>query len=491
MTTEANLPVLVGVGQILQRTDDPAAAAEPLEMMIQALDAAAADAGAPALLAQADSVRVIRGMWKYGDPARVVAERVGCAGAETMGSPFGGNFAQATLNDACRQIAAGQCKVALIAGAENGRSHVMAKRAGIKLDLTKAPGEPDRMIAEEKHMWHPAELARGIQQATEHFSLVESAIRHARGETVDAHRRRIAGLWAGFNEVARDNPHAWIRKAYTADEIGTVSDANPLVCTPYPRLMNANMRVDMGAALIVCSVEAARAAGVAEDKFVFLHAGTEVNDADSPSTRDNMHSAPAMGIGGKAALELAGVTADDVAHLDLYSCFPAAVQLAATAIGIDLGRQLTVTGGLTFGGGPLNCYSLTAIARMVEVLRADPGSRGFVGSVGGFLAKYSFGVYSTERPKDGFAYANPQHEADGLPRREALVDFEGPVTIEAHTVAHAGGEPRYGLAACLTEDGKRTWARVEDDRDLLDAMAGEDLVGRAARLDGNGGLQLS
>jgi acetyl-CoA C-acetyltransferase len=40
-----------------------------------------------------------------------------------------------------------------------------------------------------------------------------------------------------------------------------------------------------------------------------------------------------------------------VTHVDLYSCFPSAVQIAAAEIGCPTQRDLTVTGGLTFAGG--------------------------------------------------------------------------------------------------------------------------------------------
>jgi acetyl-CoA C-acetyltransferase len=459
-------------------------------MMVAALELAGADSGAPGLLRKADSVRVIRGMWRYGDPAREVAHRLGCGAVETTGTLFGGNFVQVTVNDAAREIAAGRHSVILIAGGENGRSYALSKRAGVKLPYVEAPGNPDRMFGEDKPMSHPAEIARGIRRATEMYALFESAIRSTRGESLTDHATRIAKLWEGFSRVAVDNPNAWIRKLYSAEQIGHVSADNPMICSPYPRLMNSNARVDMGAGLIMCSLEVAREAGVPEEKIVFIHSGTEANEAQTASTRDNLHSSPAMRIAGSRALELAGVSVEEVDHFDVYSCFPSAVQLAAEALGIPADRPLTVTGGNTFGGGPLNDYVLHAIARMVEVLREDKGTMGMVTSNGGYLAKHAFGIYSTEPPKDGFQYANLQSEVDAEPQREAIVDWEGPVTVEAYTVAHSRGEPKVGYAACLTPDGRRTWARIEDPQ-LLDLMLREEICGRSGRLDGSGGLDLS
>lgn len=490
MTAFQETPVLVGVGQLSQRVDDPREGAEPLEMMVSALKLAAADAGSPELLSRADSIRVIRGAWRYGNPGRVIASRLGADSAQIVGTPYGGNFVQVCVNDAAREIQKGREDIVLVTGAENGRSWSLASRSGVELATTDAPGEPDRMLAEEQVMVHPAELARDIRRPTQVYAMFESAIRNARGESLEAHAARISELWASFNAVACDNPHAWIRKPYTPDEIGTASANNPMICLPYPRLMNSNSRVDMGAALILCSRKTARSVGVPDEKFIYLHAGTEANDAYTPSTRRDFHSSPAIRIAGRRALELAEVAVEDVDYFDVYSCFPSAVQVAASELGIPEDRKLTVTGGLTFGGGPLNDYVMHSIARMAEVLREDRGARGLVTANGGYLSKHAFGVYSTEAPAKGFRHENLQAKADALPKREAVVDYDGEVVVEAYTVTHELGAAQIGHAACLTPEGRRTWANTVDP-DLVAAMTREEFVGRAARIDGKGRLELS
>ena len=490
MSSEQEIPVLVGAGQLLQRLEDPLEAAEPLEMMVAALEQAGKDAAAPKLLQRADSIYVVRGMWGYGDPGREIARRLGSKPDETVSTPYGGNFSQACVIDAAREIRAGRREIVLVTGAENGRSQGLARRQGVELRETEVPGTPDRLVAENKAIFHEAELARGMNSASDIFAIIESAIRFAKGETLEAHAKRIAELWAGFNVVARENPHAWIRKPYSAQEIGQASPDNPMISFPYTRLMNANSRVDMAAAVIICSLGVARQAGVPEEKLVYLQAATEANDSNFLSTRPDFHLSPAIRIAGARVLELAHKTIAEIDHLDLYSCFPSSVQLAATELGVPEGRPLTVTGGLTFGGGPLNSYTLHAVARMVEVLREERGSTGLVHGNGGWLAKHAFGIYSTEPPKDGFRYENLQERLDAIPLRKALVDWEGPVTIEAYTVAHRKGEPRIGYAACLTDDGARTWATIQD-ADLLQAMMRQEFCGRRGRVDGHGQLSLA
>jgi acetyl-CoA C-acetyltransferase len=490
MSAAQAIPVLIGVGQISQRCEDPREAAEPLAMMVAALEQAGEDCGAPKLLRQADAIYVLRGAWRYGDPGREVARRLGAAPAETIGTPYGGNFSQACVIDAARQIAARRRGVVLVTGAENGRSAGQAERLGIALEQTAAPGAPDRKIAEDKAIFHEAELARGMNSASDVFAVIESAIRFARGESLAAHAARIAGLWAGFSAVACGNPHAWIRRRYSAQEIGQASPDNPMISYPYTRLLNANARVDMGAGLILCSLETARQAGVPDAKLVFLHAATEANDSGFLSTRAEFHRSPAVRLAGARALALAGKRIEAIEHFDLYSCFPSSVQVAATELGIPEGRPLTVTGGLTFGGGPLNSYALHAIARMAEVVRERRGEAGLVHANGGWLAKHAIGIYSAEPPAHGFRYENLQDQLDAFPLREALVDFEGPVTLEAYTVAHQKGAPRVAHAACLTDDGRRSWGTVSD-AGVMQAMMKEEFCGRRGRLDGRGALGVS
>ena len=178
---------------------------------------------------------------------------------------------------------------------------------------------------------------------------------------------------------------------------------------------------------------------------------------------------------------------DDLDHVDLYSCFPAAVQVAAAELGLGEDRPLTVTGGLTFGGGPLNNYVMHAIARMAEVLRERPGEIGLVSSNGGFITKHAFGVYSTAPPGGRFRHAEPQDEIDATPRREVAVDFAGDVEIEAYTVMFGAEGPTVGLAACRLDDGRRSWGNSHDP-DVLKGMIGEEFCGRRAHLGLSGAL---
>ena len=194
--------VLVGAAQVDQRIEDPAAGKEPVELMIEAVRQAAEDAGAPGLLSKAGSVRVIRGLWPYQNPAAAVADAVGCPGAETVLTPYGGNFVQTVVNHTALDIQNGVQDLVIITGAECGNTQAKARRAGIELSWQPLPGKPDRMIGEDKDMRHQAEKMLRIGAPIQIYPLFENALRHHRGESIDDHLVRISELWAGFSRVA-------------------------------------------------------------------------------------------------------------------------------------------------------------------------------------------------------------------------------------------------------------------------------------------------
>ena len=477
-------PVLVGVAQLNQRVGTPGEGKEPIELMIDACRMAAADAGQPALLAQANSVRVIRGWWRYQNPAKALCEAFGNGQAQTAITPFGGNMVQSVVNRSALDIQSGEHEVILIAGAECGRSQAKARQAGVQLEWRDIDGTPDLQIGEEVPMSHPRETALDIVRPTHMYPIMELARRHRLGEGVEQHLQRISRLWAGFSAVAAENPHAWLREAKSAEEIRTPSPANRSVSFPYPKLMNSNNKVDQGAALILCSERKAAALGIAREKWVYPWAGADAHDHAFVSNRDDLHSSPAIRIAGGRALELAGLVPDELDWVDLYSCFPIAVQVAAAELGLDPNRTLSVTGGLTFAGGPLNNYVMHAIARMAELLRAAPGKKGLVSANGGFLTKHAIGIYGAEPPKQPFQHAAPQAEVDALPFRELAEDHKGGATVEGYAVIYNGAGPQLAHVAARLDGGERAWANCRD-LDTLEAMTREEFCGKPVHLDGD------
>ncbi len=490
-------PVLVGVGQVDQRVDRGAPSRSPDELMAEALRRAGDDAGAAGgrLLAAADTICVVKTLsWRYRNPGALVAAALGASPRRSVQTTDGGNSPQLLVNRAALDIQEGRADVVLITGAEAWRTRTALRKGGDKPDWpTQDESVPEaEVVGSERPLSHPNEVARGLFMPVQIYPLFESAVAAASGRSLAEHRAHLARLWSGFSQVAATNPHAWVQRAFTPDEVGTVSPDNRMIGFPYPKLMNANNSVEQAAGLVLCSVERARDLGIPTDRWVFPQAGTDAHDTPFVSHRRDLRSSPAIAAAGRVVLELAGTAVDEVEHVDLYSCFPSAVQVAADELGTGFDRPLTVTGGLSFAGGPWNDYVTHAIAAMADRVRADPASTGLVTANGGYLTKHAFGVYRTRPPASGrFEHACPQDEVDAAGSRELCEEHDGPVTIEAGTVLHdRSGAPEYGLAAVLLDDGRRAWGRTEDAATMA-AMEADIVVGRPAHLAADGALTLT
>ncbi|MEZ0352627.1 acetyl-CoA acetyltransferase [Mycobacterium sp. pR1184] len=494
MPVDPKTPVLIGYGQVNHRDEiDPETrSAEPVDLMV----AAAQQAADAPVLETVDSIRVVNVLSAtYRDAGLLVGERIGAPKFTTLYSPVGGNVPQTLLNQACLDIQQGRAGVVLLTGAETWRTRRGLKAKGGRLQWTaQDESVPMAQVSgEDVPMAGEAEIRIKLDRPAYVYPLFEQSLRIANGESVEDHRHRIGELWARFNAVAVGNPHAWIRKPATAAEIAQPGPQNRMISWPYTKLMNSNNMVDQGAALILTSVEQAKRLHIPEERWIYPHAGTDAYDTPSIAERHELHRSAAIRIAGARALQLAGLGIDDVDYVDLYSCFPSAVQVAAAELGLstdDPARPLTVTGGLTFAGGPWSNYVMHSIATVAELLVANPGRRGLITANGGYLTKHSFGVYGTEPPAE-FRWENSQSAVEREPTREGLVQWEGVGTVEAWTTPFdRDGQPEKAFVAVRTPEGSRALAVIADP-DAAQATVREDIGGIkvAVAADGSATLQ--
>jgi acetyl-CoA C-acetyltransferase len=481
MTLDPRTPVLVGAAAVSQRLDDPLAAGSAIDLMVLACEQAVADAGCPDLLREAGAVYVPKGSWRFVDVARQVAMGVGNVGARAVEAELG--ILQTTLvRLAADEIAAGDLDVALVVGGEAKWREVRASLTGTELADAVGSGAPDQRLEPHGVIVSSDEVRAGLVTAVSQYSMLENALRHARGETLDEHARAVAALWARFNEVAQQNPNAWNRAPMTADDIRTPGPRNRPLAFPYNKWHNSQWNVDQAACLVLCSVETARAHGVAADRWVFPHAIVDSEHMVPVTNRAQLHRAPGFQLAGSRAFELAGVGVDEVAHVDLYSCFPVAVQVQAAELGLALDQQLTVTGGMTFGGGPLNNYVLQSTAAMAAELRRDAGSLGLVTAISGMITKQGVSIWSTEPPAEGYRSDDiTSAVAAAVPVVETVVPSESDATVVTYTVLYTDSAPSKAVVVADRSDGGRAVA-VSGDRDLLDAMTSEEWCGRGIAL---------
>ena len=489
-------PVLIGAGQFTYR-GKPESAPSPLELLKIAAERAAADAGLDvAALAQLDAVAVVGftvdapgalqalPFPRLKNPPASLARELGASPTYAPYSHMGGNSPQQLINILSERISKGETEFAFVSGAEFLGSLMKRLKGGMAFDnyIEGVDSEPER-VGDPRPGATPYESAHGLDRPINIYPVFENALRARDGRSIEDHQARLGRLFAPVTKVAAQNPEAWFPVEKTAEELITVSDKNRMIGFPYPKNLNAIMQVDQSAGVLLCSVRKARELGVPQDKWVFLHGCADASDLWFPLERQNYHSSPAMRLTGQRALEMAGVTIDDIDIIDLYSCFPIAVEVGAEELGIALDdpRGLTVTGGLPYFGGPGNNYAMHSIAEMMQRLRARPGAWGLCTANGWFLTKQSTGVYSTTPPDRPFERQDPkiiQAQIDALPHPEIVETPEGRGTIEAYTVIHDREDYRGGVVIGRDEQGRRFVAVTPNEPAVLKSLETAEGVGR-------------
>jgi acetyl-CoA C-acetyltransferase len=273
--------------------------------------------------------------------------------------------------------------------------------------------------------------------------------------------------------------------ARSAEEIITATPENRMVGYPYTKYMISIMDVDMAAAVLVASHEAADALGVPPERRVYLRGWCYATDPIYLAEHDEMWRSPAMAAAAREALRVGGVGVDDVAHLDVYSCFGSSVNFARDALALRDGdsRSLTVTGGLPYHGGAGSDYMTHSIATMADVLRRDPGSYGLVSGVGMHMTKHVYGLYSSSPgPVAPPEQERVQAAVDGEGKRAIRDVYDGAATVAAYSVVHGkDGEPEWGVVICDVPEGDRAYGKVVD-ADMLSSIERDELVGRKVTL---------
>jgi acetyl-CoA C-acetyltransferase len=490
------IPVVIAAGQSLERD----ALVTPMDLIVRAAEAALSHV--PALRQAIERVSVVRPLGHAGPaPASQLATHLGLASPECEVSTIGGNTPQWLVNRAASAIAAGDLSATLIVGAEALRSS-RARRAAGEPRRSAEPDLPaDPVVGDDRSGLGPAEGAIGLILPVHIYPMLESAIAAAAGHDGARHRQAMGALLAPFTEVAAANPFAWFPERYSAEAIATPSPDNRVVAEPYTKRMAAFLGSDQGAALIVCSLAAAEKAGVS-DRAVFVWAGAEANDVYFPASRPEPGRSPAIAAAGRALFAAAGAAAgpdgsvdiDDLGLIDLYSCFPSAVEAAADALGLaaDDRRGLTVTGGLPYFGGPGNNYTTHAVATLTDRLRdesAGDGHRprfGLATGLGWFITKHALGLYATEPPPGGFrrgdtAAAQEAIDATATPMALEVEEPTAAVVVAATVVRGGDGTEGIGPATAAPAivrlpDG-RQMAVSPIDEHVLDEVGGRDVPG--------------
>lgn len=469
-------PVIIGVGEIVDRPADPALAREPLHLMADAIRAADADAGG-GFLERIDSMDVINLVsWRYDRVAARLAERLGINPARAVYALVGGETPTTKIHEAALRIMNGNSLVAVITGGEAANAVSKAKAAGIDLPWTPPAAKVENPIIGSEHVT-PLAVRHGIMSPVHVYPLYENATTAAWGMTPAQALAESGAAYQAISEIAAANPHAWGRKAFTAAEIATPTPENRMIAWPYTKRMVANNTVNQAGAVLMTTLAIARAAGITEDRIIHVHGGAAAAEPMDYLARDQFdHSVAQNAVLGQAMR----IAPNGFDRVELYSCFPTVPKMARRTLGLAADMPFSVTGGLSFAGAGLNCYMLQSTCAMVRSLRARPAAQALLYGQGGYVTKHHALVIGCDAadpaglmlPKD----VQDAAEAERAPVPTLELATAGPATIETFSVVHdRDGAPAYGSIVGRTPAGARVFARV--------GMADVDFVARLESLE--------
>ena len=505
---ESKIPILVGSGQITQREPDLEIALSPMYLTAAAGKKAIEDTGVgDKLLKSIDTIVLIRSFsdtsWRfkcpfgrYSNPPRSLANRLGAVNAKRhIYTHPGGNMPQWCVNRMFEMITRGEIEIGMIAGGEALATQKNAQRKKITLNWDEDTGDQFEEWGVDKRGWSNIEDRHGMAGAIFAYPMIENAIRGNENRTIEDHSLAMGNLFSKFASIAAENPLADRRRNFTSQEIATVTSDNPYIGFPYTKLMNSNAFIDQSAALILTSVAKAKELNISKDKWVYLHGCADAYDHWFLSDRINFYSSPAMSTVARETFEMANCTMNDIDLIDLYSCFPSAVEIACNEMEISLDdpRGLSITGGLPYFGGPGNNYVTHSIAEMMDQLRSKPGSKGLITANGNYITKQSAGIYSTEPIDKIFSPKNPimyQAEINSKKGPSVTEHANGKATLETYTIIHDREGPSFGIIFGRLEDGSRFIANTPKDYDLMLKMTSEDFLGVSGKVKSIDGINV-
>jgi acetyl-CoA C-acetyltransferase len=484
---DCRTPVLVGVGLQSQRVAEPLDADEPLSLMRRASAAAAHDAGAPKVLREIDRVYVPKGRWRYRDPGRAIATSFGSLNVTSLLARVG-VLQESLIADACNKIIGGSADVCLVVGGEAGFRLLCATKLGYELHDEQQDTEPDVTWRADSPITLAAEIAAGLGEgAVSCYAMIAAAARAASGRSISEDVAATAALYSELSEIAARNPYAWKRLPVTAEAVTSDSASNPMLAFPYRSEHVSRWSVDQASALIFTSVEKARELQIDPSRWVYPVSSGISNAMVPLSQRVSVGEAPGAQQAVSAALEHAGVTAHSLDLLELYSCFPIALQLHAAALGVPSANPApSFTGGMRYAGGPFNNFVLHTTAQLALALR-QTGRTGLISSVSGVLTKHAFSLWSAAPAQNPFRSIDVSEAVLSLsPPRELAEDYAGVASIVGYTVlAGRRDRPARAVAVAETPDGRRVIVWSEGNF-VVQAMTTEEFCGRLVFVAGDG-----
>ena len=470
-----NRPVIVGVGSIQQKGEYKSLD-EALVLMDIATKKAIKDTNNEDIKNYIEEIHIPKGYWKYRDPGKWIASKNNFKDVKTSVYKIG-ILQQSLLNSSCNKIINNEIGASLIVGGEARYKLLLSQIKNINFKEIELNENPNFYIKSEEDIHLDEEKEELGMMAVGYYAILESAFRFNKNIGMEEQLNYVADMYTYFSKVASKNKHAWIDSALNANEIKNITEKNSLQAFPYNKYHCTSWNVNQSAAIIVCSEKIANDLEIPQEKRVYLLASSENNHMIGTLQRPRLFEQYGMKLAADYILEICQKLKIKPNFYDLYSCFPVAVQMFAKSLNLHNYKKFSITGGMSFAGGPLNSYLLHSLSKMVSKIRKTKDSTGIITGVSGMMTKQSYAILS-KNPLTNFTYKDFTETAAKKEKPIKISSLENGVgKVIGYTILKKT-EGKYRAVIYIDCSDKKRKLITSDDMSIIKSMENEEWVGK-------------
>ena len=474
-------PVVIGLG-ITQQKGSYAELDEALFLMEKVALQAINDCGNSKIKDFIDVIDIPKGFWRYRDPGKWIAEKNNFSNAKTSVNKIG-VLQQHLINNTCNKIIKGEIRAGLILGGESRAKMIAALKEGIEYKEMELSTNPDQYVKAKDDLYGEGEAEALGLMAVGYYAVMESAMRKSKSLTLKEHEDYLGSMYADFSEIASKNQYAASDKSISKDQIMLANSDNKPMAYPYNKYHCTSWNVSQASAILICEEGLADQLNISKQKRIYPMASSETNHMIALIQRPSLISSAGLKLASEKINEVVDKHSINLNLIDLYSCFPVAVQQFENVLNLNTKTSRTITGAMPFAGGPLNNYMLHATVQALLKLRSQSG-HSLITGVSGMMTKQSFCLWSSE-------YQMPFYHADVTKKAQQL-DKPIPISNAKHgngivigyTVLYEGTKPTSGVFYIEDSQGERKVVTSED-KAVITSMREEEWIEKEISFYGN------
>jgi acetyl-CoA C-acetyltransferase len=470
-----NKVVAIGIGNIQQhgKFQD---LDEALILMDKATKKAISDSSKD-IINYIDEIRIPEGFWSYKNPGKWIADNNNFKNNPTTYVSKIGILQQNLINKAVQKIQNGEINASLVVGGESRYKMIRALKEHKQYKEISINEEPDYYQQADTALFFEEEINELSMMAVGYYAIMENVYRYSKNEEISKHKIRLAKLYENFSRIASTNKNSWSNQKYTAQDIMQTGTKNSYQAFPYNKLHCTSWNVNQASALILCSEDIADKLNIPSKKRIYPLASSENNHMLALIQRENLVNPLGMKLAAKYIKNVLSSLNRDIDYCDLYSCFPIAVQMFCDSLELNQSSPLTITGGMSFAGGPLNHYVLSSTTQLIDKLRKNSNKVGLITGVSGLMTKQSYALWS-DKYFDNFSYVDVTSKAKEFDKPLSLSNKNsGTATIVGYTILLDENKNKKAVIYAELNDKKRLILNSKN-LEAIESMENTEWIGK-------------